>query len=107
MDETQQDVFAYGTLQREGTWWALPEKERLQFERMQHMNTFLREEYHSVADILFKDIIKNNEMNIKPTWDVKNYPEELYDSCRLHGTLGINKVIGIRNTLYRTCIEHV
>ncbi|XP_039958271.1 endoplasmic reticulum-Golgi intermediate compartment protein 2 [Bactrocera neohumeralis] len=95
MDETQQDVFAYGTLQREGTWWVLPEEERLQFERMQHMNTFLREEYHSVADILFKDIIKNNEVNLKPIGDLKKLPEEQYDACRLHGTLGINKVAGV------------
>ncbi|XP_018782791.1 PREDICTED: endoplasmic reticulum-Golgi intermediate compartment protein 2 [Bactrocera latifrons] len=95
MDETQQDVFAYGTLQREGTWWVLPEEERLQFERMQHMNTFLREEYHSVADILFKDIIKNNEVNVKPIGDLKKLPEEQYDACRLHGTLGINKVAGV------------
>ncbi|XP_017491192.1 PREDICTED: endoplasmic reticulum-Golgi intermediate compartment protein 2 [Rhagoletis zephyria] len=95
MDETQQDVFAYGTLQREGTWWALPEEERLQFERMQHMNTFLREEYHSVADILFKDIIKNNEVNVKPLESAKSLPEERYDACRLHGTLGINKVAGV------------
>ncbi|XP_054729197.1 endoplasmic reticulum-Golgi intermediate compartment protein 2 [Anastrepha obliqua] len=95
MDETQQDVFAYGTLQREGTWWALPEEERLQFERMQHMNTFLREEYHSVADILFKDIIKNNDMITKPLKNIKTLHEEQYDACRLHGTLGINKVAGV------------
>ncbi|XP_067635870.1 endoplasmic reticulum-Golgi intermediate compartment protein 2 isoform X3 [Eurosta solidaginis] len=92
MDETQQDVFAYGTLQREGTWWALPEGERLQFERMQHMNTFLREEYHSVADILFKNIIKSKEVHAKSLQNVKSLPEEQYDACRLHGTLGLNKV---------------
>uniref|UniRef100_W8C1V5 Endoplasmic reticulum-Golgi intermediate compartment protein 2 n=1 Tax=Ceratitis capitata TaxID=7213 RepID=W8C1V5_CERCA len=95
MDETQQDVFAYGTLQREGAWWVLPEEERLQYERMQHMNTFLREEYHSVADILFKDIIKSNEKHTKPLRNIKPLPEEKYDACRLHGTLGINKVAGV------------
>ncbi|XP_067635872.1 endoplasmic reticulum-Golgi intermediate compartment protein 2 isoform X4 [Eurosta solidaginis] len=95
MDETQQDVFAYGTLQREGTWWALPEGERLQFERMQHMNTFLREEYHSVADILFKNIIKSKEVHAKSLQNVKSLPEEQYDACRLHGTLGLNKVAGV------------
>ncbi|XP_067635869.1 uncharacterized protein [Eurosta solidaginis] len=106
MDETQQDVFAYGTLQREGTWWALPEGERLQFERMQHMNTFLREEYHSVADILFKNIIKSKEVHAKSLQNVKSLPEEQYDACRLHGTLGLNKDCPSRIMLFGSeCIK--
>ncbi|XP_037935325.1 endoplasmic reticulum-Golgi intermediate compartment protein 2 [Teleopsis dalmanni] len=95
MDETQQDVFSYGTLQREGTWWAMTTEQRMDFERIQHINSFLREEYHSVADILFKDIIKSNEAHDTPTMNEKPLPEEQYDACRLHGTLGINKVAGV------------
>jgi len=76
MDETRQDVFAYGTLQREGTWWTMPQAEREEFERMQHLNSFLREEYHSIADIMFKDIIKNTkEHKLEPTMSGKPLPE--------------------------------
>lgn len=95
-DETQQDVFAYGTLQRQGVWWKLGPHERERFERNQHLNHFLREQYHSVADILFKKIVLSYEM-LEPEL-IQNDPsleEDQYDACRLHGTLGINKVAGV------------
>ncbi|KAI8116674.1 hypothetical protein FF38_04773 [Lucilia cuprina] len=96
MDETQQDVFAYGTLQRQGVWWQMSPDERVEFERQQYMNHYRREQYHSIADILFKDMIKSNEAHEQPLGDNgKPVPEDQYDACRLHGTLGINKVAGV------------
>uniref|UniRef100_D3TPF0 COPII vesicle protein n=2 Tax=Glossina morsitans morsitans TaxID=37546 RepID=D3TPF0_GLOMM len=96
MDETQQDVFAYGALRRQGVWWHLTPHERTEFERVQHENHFLREEYHSVADLLFKYIIQSPEVDETATEeDEKPLSEEQYDACRLHGTLGINKVAGV------------
>lgn len=92
MDETQQDVFAYGTLQREGTWWEMKRDERENFQRIQHINSFLREEYHSVANILFKDLIQNKNTKEETIAHRKPNSEENYDACRLHGSLGINKV---------------
>ncbi|KAH8418960.1 hypothetical protein KR222_009987 [Zaprionus bogoriensis] len=114
MDETQQDVFAYGTLQREGVWWKMSDADRRRFQSMQLTNHYLREEYHSVADILFKDILR--ERTQRPESDKQpdaapqaaaaaalqpqNFhkmvqPETKFDACRLHGTLGINKVAGV------------
>lgn len=97
MDDTQQDVFAYGTLQRKGVWWQLSPKERMQFEGQQHYNHFLREQYHSVVDLLFKDIIKSNDKPVET--EESQHPvaqtEEDYDACRLYGTLVINKVAGV------------
>ncbi|XP_060665769.1 endoplasmic reticulum-Golgi intermediate compartment protein 2 [Drosophila nasuta] len=126
MDETQQDVFAYGTLQREGVWWQMSESDRRQFQSMQLTNHYLREEYHSVADILFKDILRERHDlphsenpqrashsaaapppgALQPQAQQQQphphpHPHELpqseskYDACRLHGTLGINKVAGV------------
>ncbi|KAM8719157.1 hypothetical protein ACLKA7_011807 [Drosophila subpalustris] len=118
MDETQQDVFAYGTLQREGVWWQMSEVDRRQFQSMQITNHYLREEYHSVADILFKDILRerHDTHSQKPESEthsaaappppgaLQQHPQQLhempqpetkYDACRLHGTLGINKVAGV------------
>lgn len=96
MDETQQDVFAYGTLQRQGVWWQLTPDDRIEFERQQYMNHYRREQYHSIADILFKDMINSNEVHEQPLGENgKPVPEDQYDACRLHGTLGINKVAGV------------
>ncbi|KAH8387332.1 hypothetical protein KR093_006453 [Drosophila rubida] len=123
MDETQQDVFAYGTLQREGVWWQMSDSDRRQFQSMQITNHYLREEYHSVADILFKDILRERHDlphsenpqraahsaaapppgALQPLPQVQEKPhahelpqsESKFDACRLHGTLGINKVAGV------------
>lgn len=94
MDDTQQDVFAYGTLQRQDVWWQMKPQERREFTKMQQMNHFLREQYHSVADLIFKDIIKSsNSLQVSPALrNVKTLPKDSYDACRLHGTLGIHKV---------------
>lgn len=121
MDETQQDVFAYGTLQREGVWWQMSDSDRRQFQSMQITNHYLREEYHSVADILFKDILRERYTDTRtqkpeseahsasvaappPPGALQQHPQQVhelqkpetkYDACRLHGTLGINKVAGV------------
>ncbi|EDV99970.1 endoplasmic reticulum-Golgi intermediate compartment protein 2 [Drosophila grimshawi] len=110
MDETQQDVFAYGSLQREGVWWQMADADRRHFQSMQMTNHYLREEYHSVANILFKDILrertqpKESEAHSVPAQpapgplqQLQQHPqfEAKYDACRLHGTLGINKVAGV------------
>lgn len=97
MDETQQDVFSYGTLQREDTFWKMSEEEKSNFELVQHMNVFLREEYHSVADILFKDILKSTDVSDVPVTPRKVKENDQRDACRLHGTLGISKVAGVLN----------
>jgi len=116
MDETQQDVFAYGTLQREGVWWEMSEHDRLQFEAIQIQNHYLREQFHSVADVLFKDIMRDPHparespsqvpaappppgaldlLQLQPHGLHIGQPENKFDACRLHGTLGINKVAGV------------
>ncbi|XP_017048136.1 endoplasmic reticulum-Golgi intermediate compartment protein 2 [Drosophila ficusphila] len=115
MDETQQDVFAYGTLQREGVWWEMSDQDRLQFQAIQIQNHYLREEFHSLADVLFKDIMRDPHparenpsqvpaapppgalMDIQLPNGQHNaaLPENKFDACRLHGTLGINKVAGV------------
>ncbi|XP_032582594.1 endoplasmic reticulum-Golgi intermediate compartment protein 2 [Drosophila sechellia] len=114
MDETQQDVFAYGTLQREGVWWEMSEHDRLQFQAIQIQNHYLREEFHSVADVLFKDIMRDPHparesaskahaapppgalpLSVDLHGQHNVQPESKFDACRLHGTLGINKVAGV------------
>lgn len=49
LDSTNQNVFSFGILEEEDTWWELCPNQRMQFEYIQHLNTYLRAEYHSVA----------------------------------------------------------
>lgn len=49
MDQTSQNVFSFGTLREEDTWWEMCPKQREHFEFVQTMNTYLREEWHSLT----------------------------------------------------------
>ena len=54
LDSTNQNVFSFGILQEEDTWFELDSNQRMHFDYMQHLNSYLREEYHSIAEILYK-----------------------------------------------------
>lgn len=57
---------------------------------MNHLNRYLTEEYHSVAEVMYKtsEILdyKMPERSLKPV--------EPFDACRIHGSLTLNKVAG-------------
>lgn len=49
LDSTNQNVFSFGVLEEQDTWWELCPNQRTYFEYMQHLNHYLREEYHSLS----------------------------------------------------------
>lgn len=49
LDSTNQNVFSFGVLEEQDTWWELCPNQRTYFEYMQHLNQYLREEYHSLS----------------------------------------------------------
>lgn len=49
LDSTNQNVFSFGTLEEQDTWWELCPSQRAYFEYMQEMNAYLREQYHSLT----------------------------------------------------------
>lgn len=49
LDSTNQNVFSFGILEEQDTWWELCPNQRAYFEYMQHLNGYLREEYHSLS----------------------------------------------------------
>lgn len=49
LDSTNQNVFSFGILEEQDTWWELCPNQRAYFEYMQHSNGYLREEYHSLS----------------------------------------------------------
>lgn len=74
--------------------------DRDKFEHMQSLNSFLREEFHSVANILFKDLlVKDVEppTTLEPLNQYMGAHHKDFDACRLYGSLSLNKVAGVLN----------
>lgn len=91
LDSTSQSVFGFGELQEEDTWFELTEEQQDAFDAIKYINSYLREEYHSVWQLLWKKghgsvrstiPERKTKMNTRP------------DACRLHGVLTLNKVAG-------------
>lgn len=90
LDSTNQNTFSFGVIEEEDVWWNLCPEQRQHFDYMNHLNRYLTEEYHSVAEIMYKT---NEHLNTKmPERSLR--PVEPYDACRIHGTLTVNKVSG-------------
>lgn len=53
LDSTNQNVFSFGVLAEQDTWWELCPEQRTYFEYIQHLNGYLREEYHSLNVMTF------------------------------------------------------
>lgn len=109
LDSTNQNVFSFGILQEEDTWWELDYDQQAVFDYIENINTYMREQYHSIIvmiqyyyfkyyllpfcfaqDILYKQ-------NHRYQWDLPPRKTKLnrpYDSCRIHGALTLNKVAG-------------
>lgn len=49
LDSTNQNVFSFGVLEEQDTWWELCPNQRTYFDYIQHLNQYLREEYHSLS----------------------------------------------------------
>lgn len=91
LDSTNQNVFAFGVLEEEDTWWELCPNQKMHFDYIQHLNSYLREEYHSIADVLYKGS-QQETVYTMPTRT--KTPQKPFDACRIHGSLTLNKVSG-------------
>ncbi|KAG5672175.1 hypothetical protein PVAND_002325 [Polypedilum vanderplanki] len=90
LDSTNQNTFSFGVIEEEDTWWNLCPEQKQHFDYMSHLNKYLTEEYHSIAEIMYKT---NEFLNVKmPPRSIKAI--EPYDACRIHGSLKLNKVAG-------------
>uniref|UniRef100_A0A1L8DVG1 Putative copii vesicle protein n=1 Tax=Nyssomyia neivai TaxID=330878 RepID=A0A1L8DVG1_9DIPT len=90
LDSTHQNVFSFGSLEEEDTWWELDGNQLAHFQYMKHLNSYLREEYHSLAHILYK----SDSQNYGSLPERETKPNRPFDACRVHGTLTTNKVSG-------------
>lgn len=91
MDVTNQNARVQGKLQEHNVVFELSDSQRIYWDTMQKLNSYVREQYHSVQDILWKEgyvgLLKGF-----PSGELgQNKPP---DGCRVHGTLIVNKVSG-------------
>lgn len=91
LDSTSQSVFGFGELQEEDTWFELSQEQQDSFDAMKYLNSYLREEYHSIWQLLWK----RGHGSVRATIPArKQKPNRKADACRLHGVLILNKVAG-------------
>lgn len=91
LDSTSQSVYGFGELQEEDTWFELSPEQRDSFDSIKYLNTYLREEYHSIWKLLWKSGHGSVHATIPAR---KTKPNTKPDACRLHGVLTLNKVAG-------------
>ena len=53
LDSTYQNTFSFGRLKEEPTWFELDRLQRKHFDSIKTFNEYLREEYHSLQDLLW------------------------------------------------------
>lgn len=54
LDSTNQNMIGHDSLEQEDTWWELTQEQRSHFEALKDMNSYLREEYHAIHELLWK-----------------------------------------------------
>jgi len=54
LDTTNQNILRFGILEEEDTWFDLSPRQRVHFDSMKHVNSYLREEFHALQDLLWK-----------------------------------------------------
>lgn len=54
LDSTGQNVLQFGSLEQEDTWFDLSPQQRLHFDGMRHVNSYLREEFHAIQELLWR-----------------------------------------------------
>lgn len=91
LDSTSQSVFGFGELQEEDTWFELTQEQQDSFDAVKYINSYLREEYHSVWQLLWKKGHGSVRATIPPR---HTKPNRRPDACRLHGVFTLNKVAG-------------
>lgn len=95
MDSTNQNnAHTYGRLIEEPTFFELTPKQLSQWNLIRDVNNYLRNEYHSLQEFLWK-----SDVLTQPKFGRDLPPREvagkgLPDACRLYGTLIVNKVSG-------------
>ncbi|XP_023931125.1 endoplasmic reticulum-Golgi intermediate compartment protein 2 [Lingula anatina] len=90
VDQTGQNIDSFGSLEEEDVHFELSPDQRTYQEMLQHVNSYMRDEYHAIQDFIWKTGYSG--IGEKPIREVA--PSGPRDSCRLHGSFILNKVAG-------------
>lgn len=91
LDVTNQPTATFGQLQQEPAMFELTKSQRIHWDTMQHVNTYIREEFHGLQNLLWKSGYTNLFGNVPKS----SIPDGVKpDGCRVYGTLVVNKVSG-------------
>ncbi|KAG8173557.1 hypothetical protein JTE90_017338 [Oedothorax gibbosus] len=91
LDVTNQNTETFGELEEEPSHFELSMPQRVQWETMQRINIYIREEYHAIQDLIWKDGYTNILRGLPVGNEVAPGRP---NACRLHGSLEVNKVSG-------------
>lgn len=91
LDVTNQNTKTFGKLEEEPTYFELSPRQRSHWDTMQKINSYIREEYHAIQELMWKDGYTNMLSGL-PSSD--SIPVGEPDACRLRGSLIVNKVSG-------------
>lgn len=92
LDQTGQNTEMFGHLVEEEVSFQLSQKQSDYFSTMRHINSYLREEYHTLHEFLWRTGFSASSSASWPKWD--GTPPIVKDGCRFHGSLTVNKVAG-------------
>ena len=88
------NAYTYGRLVEEPTYFDLTEAQRSQWNVIRDINNYLRDEHHSLQEVLWKKDILSQRKYGRDLPPREKPPIGDPDACRLHGTLVVNKVSG-------------
>ncbi|XP_069691671.1 endoplasmic reticulum-Golgi intermediate compartment protein 2 [Periplaneta americana] len=91
LDSTGQNVLQFGSLEQEDTWFELSPQQRRHFDGMRQVNSYLREEFHAIQELLWRSG-QSTLFGDMPKRTVN--PSTPPDACRIFGSLVLNKVAG-------------
>lgn len=91
LDQTGQDLFSYGKLKEEPTFFRLSSRQQEYLDFIQQVNEYLTQEYHAIQELLWRSNKATFYGGMPPREDV---PEGQPDACRIHGSLEVSKVAG-------------
>ncbi|KAK0174045.1 hypothetical protein PV328_007162 [Microctonus aethiopoides] len=91
LDSTNQNLQGFDALSEEDTWWELSMNQRAHFDSLKNMNSYLREEYHAIHELLWKSQQVAYMGEMPKRTDVPDYRP---DACRFYGSINVNKVAG-------------
>ncbi|XP_013407460.1 endoplasmic reticulum-Golgi intermediate compartment protein 2 [Lingula anatina] len=81
-----------GQLEQDPVHFELSDRQRQYFATIQHVNTYLRNQYHAIQAVLWKSGYSGMGVEM-PRGPLESVPGEA-KACRLHGSIYVNKVSG-------------